>query len=807
MGTDENLVRVRFGGFELQPGERRLLVDGQPAAVGPRAFDVLMVLVERGGKLVTKSELLDRVWPNLVVEENNLQVQVSALRKILGPDAIITVPGHGYRFTLDPTGEDAPAAVAATAPKHNLPQQLTSFIGRERELSELGALLQKTRLLTMVGFGGIGKTRLALRLADEIADAYPDGAWFVELAALTDARMVAHAVASALGVREDPRRPVLEAVVNHLKERRMLLLLDTCEHLVQACADLARQLLQSAPHIKIVATSRERLNLSGETAYTVSAMSMPGPTQAIALAALSQYEAVRLFVDRARAAHPAFLLTHQNAAAVAGICHRVDGIPLAIELASARVRVLSPEKIAERLSDRLRLLTRGDRTALPHRQTLRALIDWSHELLTGSERGLLHRLAVFPGGFTLEAAEAVGAGGDIAEADVLDLLTELIEKSMVVVEATGERYRLLDTVREYAQERLAASGEGDRARTHHLDFYLAFAERARLHFLGADQGTWFARLDPERENLLAAHAWSGHAEGGAESGLRLVYAVSLYWIHRGAVDLGYRTSLEAITRAPREVRSLARCRALHVAAQFASLMGHYAEAMIYGEEELSIAREIGDETRVVLALLSLAMQFYGEAKTREARKHVEEALPLARRLEQKAYVVSTLLQLGDIDRFEGELDAAARVYEESVALARECGDLRGLILSLIDLASVLVGQGSKDRPRELVLEAVALVEQVGSKPLGAFALVVAAGIAASAAEWRRAAQLYGTAMAQCAQMGLRIEPADEVFLAPLIAKAREATGSTAFATAEAAGRAVSYEGALAEARAWLMDLS
>jgi len=809
MGREENLACVRFGRFELHPGERLLLADGQPVDVGPRAFDLLKVLVERAGKLVTKGELLDRVWPNLVVEENNLQVQVSTLRKILGPDAIATIPGHGYRFTLNLVQDDesAPAAPSqqAAPAKHNLPEQLSSFVGRMRELAEIKALLQKTRLLTLVGLGGMGKTRLSLEAAADVVGEYPDGVWFVELAPLTDAKLVAQAVATVLGVREEPGRPVLEAVLKHVKERRLLLLLDSCEHLVQACAEFAKQFLQSGPHLQILATSRERLNLGGETTYPVPALAMSEPDPAIALDALSRYEAVHLFVDRAKAAQPAFRLTHQNAAAVADICHRVDGIPLAIELAAARVRAMSVEKIAERLGDRFHLLTRGDRTALPHRQTLRALIDWSHEHLTGNERALLRRLTVFPGTFTLEAAEAVGAGGDVAEADVLDLLTELIEKSMVVVESMGERYRLLDTVREYAQGQLDESGERERARTRHLDFYLAFAEGARPHFFGAEQGVWFKRLDPERENVLAAHAWSGHAEGGAELGLRLVYAVSLYWIHRGALDLGYRTTREAIALAPAEVRSLARCRALHVAAQFASIMGRYTEALPYGEEELSIAREIGDETRVVLALLSQGMQFSGLGQLGESRRYAEEALALARRLKEKALTVTTLMSVGDLDRLEGKLDAAARVYEEGIAVARECGDSRGLIVNLIDLASVLVWLGATERPRELTREALALVEQIGSKPLGAFSLLISAGVAASAGEWRRAAQLYGTAVAQCVQTGLRFEPADEAFMAPLIAKTREALGPSAYAAAEAAGQSLSYEAALAEARTWLTD--
>jgi predicted ATPase/DNA-binding winged helix-turn-helix (wHTH) protein len=806
MGKDENVASFRFGGFELQPGERRLLANGQPAAVNPRAFDLLLALVERAGKLVSKNELLDLVWPNLVVEENNLQVHVSALRKILGPDAIATIPGHGYRFTVELTREGAEPAVPAMASIQNLPQQLTSFVGRARELTDVQALLSKTRLLTLAGFGGIGKTRLSLQAASGVLNDYPDGVWFVELAPLTDARFVPQAAASVLGVKEAAGRPVLEALLMHVKNRRLLFILDSCEHLLDACAELAKQLLQTGPHVTVLATSRERLNLGGETIYPVPALAMPKPNQPITLTALTQYEAVRLFIDRAAAAQPAFRLTDRNATAVTDICRRVDGIPLAIELAAARVRALSVEKIAERLSDRFRLLTRGDRTALPHRQTLRALIDWSHELLNEHERAVLRRLAVFPGGFTLEAAEAVGAGGAIDVADVLDLLTELIEKSMVVVEANGERYRLLDTVRQYACERLDESGDGDSARERHLAFYLAFAEKAWPELSGPKQGEWFTRLDLERENLLVAHAWCGRAEDSAELGLRLVFALLNYWIHRGGLELGFRVTVEALTRTPAR-RSLDRCRALYVAAKLARCLGQYADAQRYVEEDLSIAREIGDGESVAKALRMLGEQCCAEGQHSEAHSYLEEGIALTRQLEQKRPLSQALLELADLYRLEEDFDAAEPLYEESLALAREVGDLRNIVFDLLSLASVSVARGSGERTPQMLLEALAIIEQIGSKPLGAYLLLVSAGFAAFLGEWRRAAQLYGTGVVQHAQLVFHPEPAEEAFLVPLLARAREALGTAAFAAAEAAGRALSYDTALGEARAWLETAS
>jgi predicted ATPase/class 3 adenylate cyclase len=382
----------------------------------------------------------------------------------------LTSAVHVYQLLHPQLRADFPALRTLEATPNNLPQQLTSFIGRKRELTEVEKLLGRTRLLTLVGVGGIGKTRLSLQLAASVMDQYSDGVWLVELAALADSRDVPLAVASVLGVTEVAGYPVAETLYRFAKDRKLLLILDNCEHLLHACAELAKHLLQAGPDVRVLASSREPLHVAGETSYPVPALTIPKSDPTIALADLEQFEAANLFIDRARSAQPALQWTPQNVVAVANICRRLDGIPLALELAAARVRALSVEKIAARLNDRFSLLTRGDTTALPRQQTLRALIDWSFELLTEHERALLQRLAVFAGGWTLEAAEAVGAGGDVSRTDVLGLLANLVDKSLVTLEAEGERYRLLETVRQYAQEKLDESGEADQTRKRHLDF-------------------------------------------------------------------------------------------------------------------------------------------------------------------------------------------------------------------------------------------------------------------------------------------------------------------------------------------------
>ncbi|HEY4260768.1 MAG TPA: winged helix-turn-helix domain-containing protein, partial [Schlesneria sp.] len=423
-------TNLKFAHFEVDPAARQLIVDGRSAKLGGRAFDVLMALVEHRERVVSKNELLDLVWPSLVVEENNLHVHIAALRKLLGPAVIATIAGRGYRFLMTPMNTAMPStrtfgmragrvrptararanAVADSSrirPQHNLPQQLTSFVGRNRESAELKGLMANTRLLTLIGAGGLGKTRLALQLAAELMDDFSGGVWFVDLAPLTDALQLPQAVASVLDVSEHRGRPLLEALIARLQDRQLLLILDNCEHIIEACASFTHRLLQAGPYGKVLATSREALRLTGETTYSVPPLVGPRQQDIPTLPTLMQYPAVQLFCDRAMAAQPQFRLRHGNAVDVATICGSLDGIPLAIELAAARVRTLPIEKITERMNDVFRLLAGGDRTALPRHQTMRALVDWSFELLTAREQSMLRRLSVFAGGWTLEAAEAV----------------------------------------------------------------------------------------------------------------------------------------------------------------------------------------------------------------------------------------------------------------------------------------------------------------------------------------------------------------------------------------------------------------
>lgn len=718
----------------------------------------------------------------------------------------LTNPERVYQIVHAKLRQDFPALRSLEATPNNLPQQVSSFIGRERELIKVKTLLVTTRLLTLLGVGGLGKTRLSLQVATDVLSDYPEGVWFVELAALTEGSLVPQAIATSLGVKEEAGRPVIEAVLKYVANRRLLIVLDNCEHLLQACTELSKSLLQSASELKILASSREPLRISGETIYHVPPLSIPGADEDIDLVGLAKHAAVRLFMDRAIAVQASFALAESNAQAVSEICRRLDGIPLAIELAAARVRTLSVHIIAARLSDRFRLLTRGDRAALPRQQTLQALIDWSHELLSERERVVLRRLAVFAGGFTLEAAEAVGATGTVASEDVLDLLTLLVDKSLVVLEPDG-RYRLLDTVQEYARAKLRESGDEIQTRSRHLSFYLALAEEVRPRLFGPEQAKWLATLDLERENILSAHIWCDSSEGGAENGLRLVFAIKHYWFNRGLLGLGHRVAVEALTRPGAGVRGIARYCGLFDVGQLCCFMGSYSEAKEYLGEGLSIAREMQDRVRIAMILQPLGMALLGLNDTDGARNHLEEALALAEEMGDQRELAGALNALAQFHRASESLEIAEPLYERVLTIAREMNDRETIAIALLNLAMLSISQQQGSRACAMLREASQIAETIGSKTAGQSVLEVASGLASSREDWERAARYFGVAETLAAKTGLRRDPVDQAFLGPWIACARNAVGQFTFRAAESTGRSLQFEHAISEVRGWLDLLS
>jgi predicted ATPase/class 3 adenylate cyclase len=539
----------------------------------------------------------------------------------------LSAPEHVFQLLHPELPTEFPPLKSLDTPHHNLPIQLTRFVGRERELAAVQQLLLAERLVTLTGAGGVGKTRLALRLAAELLDGFADGVWLADLAPLADPMLVPQAVASALAVREQPERPLVQTLQDVLRPKHLLLLLDNCEHLVAACAALAEALLRACPELRILATSREALGIAGEATWRVPPLASPDPERLPSLESLVQYEAVRLLLDRAELAAPSFTITQQNAAAVAQVCQQLDGVPLALELAAARIKVLSVEQLAARLSDRFRLLTGGSRSALPRQQTLRALVDWSYDLLTEPEQVLFRRLAVFAGGCTLDAAEGVCAGDGIEPGEVLEHLARLVDKSLVIADpspASELRYRLPETIRQYSAEKLGEAGEGATLRGRHRDWWLALAERTGPGALDPQRLAW---LEREYDNLRAALRWSIDS-GQAEPGLRLAAGLCDFWYARGYFSEGCAWLAELLAL-PATTAATARARALEWAGRLAYLqgdeldrqriatslvaLGHGAlrrgdalRAQLLFNESLGLARDAGDHLAMVLCLEGLA---------------------------------------------------------------------------------------------------------------------------------------------------------------------------------------------------------
>lgn len=791
-----------FGRFALCPASRRLLRDGEPVALGARAFDVLCALVDRRERLVTKSELLDVVWAGLVVEENNLQVQISTLRKLLGAEAIATVPGLGYRFTLLPASGETSRPGTDRARRHNLPVPLTSLIGREREMAEVRKALGIARLLTVLGVGGIGKTRLSLQVATEAVEDFVDGVWLAELAPLTDPRLVPKAVATALGIREGGPS-LTDTLISELEHRELLLLLDNCEHLIEACSELCQSLLAGCANLRILATSREMLHVPGESTYRVPPLATPDPGSDSTPDEVAQYPAVQLLVDRALAVKPSFAVNAANAKAVASVCSHLDGIPLAIELAAARLRSMSVEEVHQRLDHRFHLLTGGARTAVPRQQTLRALIDWSYGLLQATEQALFCRLAVFSGGWTLEAAERVCSGEGIDDRDVLELLASLVDKNLVLAnEHDGTtRYGLLETVREYASERLRDRNEETYAKQRHLACFLALAEDAEPKLYGEEQQSWLDRLEREHDNLRAALAWSLERSDEVASGLRLAGALgTTYWWMRGYLAEGRRWLRRLLDAAPAAVPAEARVKALRAAAGIALGQADYPAARALHEEGLAIARVLGDREGIASSLIGMGYWICTQyqADSNAAKAMFEESLAICRKLGDRRGIAMSLNGLGVVASLaEHDYAAARERYEEALAIFLALGDRHGAGYAVTGLGGVALLQGDHALGRARYEEALTLARELGDRRGMAESLDGLAAAAAVLVGAERAARIWGAAKRlreefDCAMIeGMRPEYERR------IAAARATLGDdAAFDRAWQEGRAMALEQAI-----------
>ena len=620
---------------------------------------------------------------------------------------------HIYQLLAPDLPADFPPLRALDAIRTNLPSQLTSFVGREKEISAVTRLIAANRLVTLTGPGGTGKTRLSLRVAADLLDSFPHGVWFVELAALADPALVPQTVMTTLGLREESGHSLLEILTDFLRAKTVLLILDNCEHLVEASAQLAETLLQACPNLRLLVSSREALGIPGETPYRVPSLAIPDGHTAYSAESIVQFEAARLFVERAKAVAPAFAVSDENASAIAKICARLDGIPLAIELAAARVKILKVEQIAERLDDRFRLLTGGSRTALPRQQTLRALIDWSYDLLSIMERSLLVRLSIFAGGWTLEAAEKVCGDDQLPDFDILDLLMQLVNKSLVVVDADNgseTRYRMLETIRQYAREKLAETEDGLRLRNSHLDYFLALAERAEPELIGPQVAVWLRQLDADLDNLRAALEWS--LGQNTRAGLRLTCALMQYWTAHNDIHEGIEWLLLLLRQPDATPRTVIRAKGL---ATLAFLYEAQLENMLaepYAREALTIYRELGDQRGEAFALYVLGSALCGHDDYPAGRPLVFESLALYRKLGDQAGVSEVLYALGNfID--EQNPERARGYMDESLKLAQTLGDAAGVAARLSNLGRIAYRVGDYPSARARLTEALELQRRLG----------------------------------------------------------------------------------------------
>jgi predicted ATPase/class 3 adenylate cyclase len=810
-----------------------------------------------GGQILLSQAVVDYVRDRLPAAVSLRDLGAVRLRDLATSE-------HVYQLLHPQLRQDFPALRSLEATPNNLPQQVTSFVGRQRELAEAKGMLDGARLLTLLGMGGLGKTRLSLQIAADVLEKYPDGVWFIDLAPIKDPALVPNAAAQVLGVHEEPGRPLVQTVCAHVKEHKALLVLDNCEHLVAACASLADALLTHAPQVRIVATSREALRIRGEQTYPVLPLAVPGRNADAE--SLVRSEAVQLFVERARLQKPGFALTEREAPAIAELCARLEGIPLALELAAARLRSLSVEEINKRLHDRFKLLTGGSRVALERQQTLRALVSWSYDLLQEQEQILLDRLSVFVGGFDLDAAEAVCGAEPLLPEDILDLVTSLVEKSLVMVkqEEGWSRYGMLETIREFAREHLIDLGDekgryglqktvrdfahanlvgrGDLAATaaRHCGHYHAFAKKAREELHGPDQAEWMRRVEAELDNLRAATAFA--LGGGVDPVIAIKIEVALMRFRTlGGYSTEGRNNLRAALDLPSvQEPNIARAHALYTGAVLAMNQGDNAEATKMLLESLEIRRALGNPREIAATLSTLSTAYVNQNEGVKARECEEEALRIFRELGDRMGEAIGLINLGEIagrqeddaaaqeffsqglmiaqsikhqeleaecERNLGEValragdpQAAAARFSRSLKICRDTKDKRGAAIALWRAGKADAVSGDHDSARAKMSEALTAFHSFGMNSEAIDCLEDHADLLRAARYVDHAVKLYAAVAAARDSLALR-SPRGDAATQKNLKLARDNLGEETFNAAWSAGRVMSLEKAIEHALA------
>lgn len=819
-----------FAEFEVDAVKRRLVKNGRTLPLNPKAFDLLLVLIENRAQVVSKEQLLDKVWANQFVEENNLTVHISALRKIFGEKKgehqfIVTIPGRGYKFVADVrlqvdenfllSQENSENTVASDVKRNSLslasPDEFVDggepIIGRRREIAEIKNLLSRggTKLVTLTGAGGTGKTRLARAVGEELTTHFADGVFFVELASVTDAEFLAPAITAALGVKDSSGVTLVESLKRFLRERRTLLILDNFEQLIRA-ASLLKELLNAALSLKILVTSRVALRLHIEQESVVAPLAVPPRDSAFSSAELTAFASVNLFVARAQNAKPNFSLTEENSAAVAEICHKLDGLPLAIELAAVRVKLLSPQAIFERLENSLQLLTGGAKDLPPRQRTMRGAIQWSYDLLDEDEKVLFRQLAVFIGGFTVQAAEAVvlsprlsaissdkseldiedatppegGNQNDVHNLDILNSIASLINNNLLaLIEQTNDnvRFRMLEVVREFAFEQLQTSGELEFLQRSHARHFLTFAEEAEPHLTGEKSIERLEKLETEIDNLRAALRWSLNAD--TETAIRLAAALRYFWSNHSYLREG-REWLEATLERSGDASPVLRFKLLNGIGQFARNQGDYAAAQKIYEEGLAAGEAANDLQQIVIACHGLAALATRQGDFPTARKYNEQELAISREIGDEAIITVALASLGDLSIAEGDTAAARPLIEESLEISRRLGNKQVVITNLVNLGAVAYRERDWAAAYTHFTESLTIAQELGNKAIVSCSLDGFAALAAGSGNVKQAALLSGAAEQLRSSIGYEIELTERRFRDVYLKKVRAALDEKSF---------------------------
>ncbi len=798
-----------FGEFKLDGRRRLLLKGGRAVALNSNAFDLLSVLVENGGLVLSKDQLLEAVWPGQFVEENNLTVHISALRKVFGETKgahrfILTIPGRGYSFVEEVRREDEQALVKTFETGVTGPPAehvgLGPIIGRSAEIAEVKTHLTagSKRLVTLTGAGGSGKTRLARAVAAEMETEFTDGVFFVDLAAVDTPDLVIDATAAALNVRESGGRPVLDMLKEFLRERRILLILDNFEQIVSA-APLVAELLRTAAGLRVLATSREPLRLADELEMAVQPLAVPPRDRNLSVEELSAFGAIELFAVRAREARSTFAFGDENAVIVAEICSRLDGLPLAIELAAARVKLLSPVAILARLRDLLRLLAGGAKDLPSRQRTMRGAIAWSYQLLDTDQQSLFRRLAVFSDGFSVEAAEAVVEAGNEGETylPVLDGLSSLIEKNLLThrdLPDGGVRLRMLEVVREFALETLRESGEFNALRSLHAEYFLGLAEEADPHLNGVESVEWLDTVEAELDNFRLALNW--YFANDPDAAIRLSAALRFLWIYRNHFTEGAGWMGSALEKSDGADYSL-RFKLMHGLAVLERVQGDYeaAKELYGGALEEGIAA--GDRRQIASAKSGLGTTLMLTGEQDQAIRLFEETLAASRELDDEPLAAYALICLGTVFGIDGRPAEARKLLEESLSILRRIGSKEAVSNNLNHLGAVAFDAGDYNAAQEFFAEGLELSREVGNRINIIDSLNGFAALAERRRDPETAARLAGAAQNLADSLAYDPEPAERDFCESYLERVRTSLDRVTFERAFEEGRAIGLDGSVA----------